>query len=129
MSYSLMAEGRWTLVVAYNADINGNRGISSQTVNFRFLDDPQKLGLQVNFHFTDLIQEQCSGVGQLEFPQLSLRCAGKSPLFVTEHFTFEKIVRNGCTINGNKGLVSDDCYGGEYISPAALFPCRFLLES
>jgi len=54
-------------------------------------------------HLSDLVQEQCPAVSQLEAAGLGLLRVGKGAFFVPEQFRFEEILGNAGTVHGDQG--------------------------
>ena len=63
---------------------------SAQALELAVLQHAQKLHLNGAGHVADFVEKQRALIGQLEFPRLGSRRAGKRALFVAEEFAFEQ---------------------------------------
>jgi hypothetical protein len=80
-----------------------NRCRPAQPVDLPLLERPQQLRLQVGVHLADLVEQQRSAVGRLEFSHAARDRAGERPLLVAEQFGFQQIVRNRRAVQCNEG--------------------------
>ncbi len=66
-------------------------------------EKPQQLGLQVGRHFADLVEKHRALVGQFHQPRLAatLRTC-KGPGGIAEQFALGKVLRQGCTVQGQE---------------------------
>ena len=65
-------------------DVHFDRLGAADPVDLAFLDDPQKLGLEMRVHLADLIEKQGAAIGFLEFADPPRHRSGKSALLVAE---------------------------------------------
>src|SRR6266446_8013764 len=69
-----------------------------QPLELLFLQDAQQFGLQRRRNITDLIQEKCAFVGQLETADLLRYGSGEGAFLVSKKLTFQQIQWDGSTI-------------------------------
>ena len=98
--------------------------MTADTINLPFLDDPQELRLQMYIHFSNLIQQKRSVIGQFKLTKLSLAGARKGTFLISEHLALEQMVRYRRTVHGDKGhripiTLPIDMPGKELLSRAA----------
>src|SRR6267142_3483766 len=70
----------------------------TETLEFSLLQNAQQLWLQLEWHFTDLVQEHGAAVGQFEAADTLGNRPSESAALVTEHLAFKKP-------RGNRGAV------------------------
>ena len=71
-------------------EIQLNTPVAGQPLNGLFLNQLQKLGLNMGRQLADLIQKQRSVVGQLDLTDLAAGgCAGESAFFIAEQFRIQ----------------------------------------
>src|SRR5271165_1151982 len=87
-------------------DVDMNRAIPSQTFQFPFLDRPEQFALQLQGDFTDLIEEQCAFVSQLEAADFLREGTRKRALLVAEQLAFQQSGRNRSAVDFDKRLVA-----------------------
>ena len=77
----------------------------AKPIDFAFLQNAQKLGLQTQRHFADFIQQQRAAVGQLKFA--GFRCGGsrERAAHMAEQFAFQQAFRKRGAVNGDERLV------------------------
>ena len=93
--------------------------------HFAFLQHPQQLGLELQGHVADLVQEQGAAVGGLEEAGAVAIGAGEGALAVTEEFGFEHVLGNGGAVDRHEGTLGTvagvvDGAGQQLIAGAAL---------
>jgi hypothetical protein len=86
----------------------------------------KKFRLNGEGNFSYFIQKNGSSMGKLESSPSIAGCIGKSTFNVTEKLTFQKVLRQGGTVNPNKGLIIPgalkvDLFSKKFFSDAA-FP-------
>jgi hypothetical protein len=59
---------------------------SPDSLDLTVFQNAQQLGLRVQWHFTNLIEEERPAVGQFEPTKTSLVCSSKGPAFMAEQF-------------------------------------------
>src|SRR5437879_7049371 len=87
-------------------DVQGNALVAAQAVGLPGFDDPQDLGLGVQTHLPDLVEEHRPSGGQLELPLVGGVGAREGPALVPEQLAFQKTVRDGRTVDAHEGTVS-----------------------
>ena len=66
------------------------------------LDDAQELGLDLQGHVADLVQEQRPAVGELELAPLPLHGAGESAPLVAEQLAQQQALGEGRAVDGHE---------------------------
>ena len=84
--------------------MNGPR--LTEPLKFTLLKDSQKLGLQVQWHFANLIEKQRAAVRQFELPGFGGTCAREGAFSMTEQFAFDEVFRYCRAVYGNKWFVA-----------------------
>ena len=69
-----------------HADIDGNRLVTPDTLQFSFLKNSQEGKLRLGRKFADLVKENRPTIGGLEPSGTSLKGPGKGTFFVAEEF-------------------------------------------
>ena len=87
-------------------DINPDRVLAPDPVDFLFLQHPQQLGLQDGRHLADFIQQQGAPMGQFELARLGGRGSGKRSLLESEQLALQQILGKGRAIDRHKGAGS-----------------------
>ncbi|CUO31052.1 Uncharacterized protein conserved in bacteria [Flavonifractor plautii] len=67
------------------------------------LQHPQQLGLHLQIHVPDLVQQDIPVPRQLKLAHPGLGGAGESPLLVAEEFGFQELLWDGGTVDGHIG--------------------------
>src|SRR5690606_13601017 len=67
-----------------NADIDGHRLGAANTVDDLFLNGAEQLGLELDIHLADLIEQQGAAVGFLELADTAGNGAGEGALLMSE---------------------------------------------
>ena len=78
---------------------------TTHSLHLAFLQHAQQLGLQRQGHLGDFIQQQGAALGLLELARVGLRGAGEGALLMAEQHGFEHRLGDGCTVDGNEGLL------------------------
>ena len=63
----------------------------------------QKLHLQQDRHFRNLVEKERAVVGLFDAPDAAIGSAGERTLFVTEEFALQKFAGQGGAIDGDPG--------------------------
>src|SRR3954452_2877542 len=72
-----------------DANVDPFRSGRSDALHLADLEHAQKLGLKIVRYVCNLIQEQCSAIGQLETADAIGFCVGKGAFHMTEKFALE----------------------------------------
>ena len=72
--------------------------------DFAILQCPKDLGLRLEAHVSDFIEEDGPAIGLDKFPRLSAVGAGKRAFFVTEEFGLDQLFGDGCAVDSNQWL-------------------------
>src|SRR5215467_11190841 len=64
--------------------------LAAQAPHLSVFEHTQQFGLQLQWHFTDFIQEQRSSTGQFETPWARSDGAGESAFFVAKYLAFNQ---------------------------------------
>src|SRR5580700_3268396 len=86
----------------HDAYVDSLRPRTSQALKFPFLQDAEKLWLQLERDIADFIQEQRALVCYLKPADLLCDRAGERSPFMAEQFTFEQPGRDGSTVELNE---------------------------
>ena len=78
---------------------------AAQALNLLLLQDPQQLGLQVERHVPDLIEEQRALVRQFKAAELLDEGTGEGPPLMAEQLALQQPRRHGSTIHRDEGVV------------------------
>src|ERR1041385_3203104 len=73
--------------------VDFDRAGIAQSLELAFLDDPEQLGLQLQGHLADLVEQYGAAVGQFEATDLPHIGAGERPLFPAEELAFDEVGR------------------------------------
>ena len=85
-------------------DIQGDGLASAHPFHFPFLKNPEQLGLQSQFHFRNLIQQESPAVGLLELARRGRHRAGKGAFFVTKQNGLQHVLGNGGAVDRHERL-------------------------
>src|SRR6185295_974982 len=77
-----------------DANVDLDRLLRADALKRLLLQDAQNLGLRLQAHVADLVEEERAGVGQLEFSLAVLDRAGERSLLVAEELRFDELLRN-----------------------------------
>ncbi len=88
----------------YDAHIKLDRFIGADPLHLLFLQHPQKFGLKVRRHGTDLIQEDSPMIGALELAGLVSDGPGEGAAHMAEQFAFQQGFRDGAAVDRNERL-------------------------
>ena len=69
-----------------------------------FLQDAQELGLQIERHLADFVEEDRARAGHFEQPRLVPVGAGERAFHVPEELAFQQVGRQGRTVDGDERL-------------------------
>jgi len=98
--------------------------LAAHPLELHLLEDPQQFRLQVQRHFTDLVQKHRAVARQFELSQFPRDCAGKGTLFVAEQFGLQQRLDNRRTVHRNVGLIASrivvNHLGDQLLTGAAL---------
>jgi hypothetical protein len=83
---------------SYDAHVHFLRSYAAQAFEFTLLQYAQQLGLQLQRNITDLIQEECALISQLEATDPLRDRAGEGAPFVSEDLAFQQTAGNGRTV-------------------------------
>ena len=86
-----------------NAHVNRAEFGGTHGLDFAFLQGAQQLGLHIERHFADFVEEERAAVGRFEQPLLGLHGPGESAFDVSEEFRFDQRRNDRGTIDRNKG--------------------------
>ena len=112
---------------AQDAYVEGDHLRPAHAYQFPFLKHAQQPPLKGKRQVSDFIEEQGSGVGQLEHARLALTPrAGKRTFLIAEKFAFQQPFGDGGTVHGHERLVFAQAGGvdalGEQLLARAGFP-------
>ena len=93
-----------TVCSRYDADIHLDGAGIADLDELAGFKDTEQLGLQVEAHFSDLIEEDRTVVGLFKKTFRLFQCACKGPGFVSEHLALQQIAAERRTIDRNKGF-------------------------
>src|SRR6266481_784339 len=75
-------------------DVDFSRHGAAQALEFTLLENPQELGLDLNWDVSHLIQEQSAFVGKFETADFLCNRSGKGSSVVAKEFAFQQIKRD-----------------------------------
>jgi hypothetical protein len=78
---------------------------AAHALDLPLLKHAQELGLQFPLEGADLVEEQGSGLRELEPPELFLKRAGEGAALVTEQLRLDQGFRDGGRVDGHEGLL------------------------
>src|SRR5436190_10364308 len=79
--------------------IDGDRFSAAETREGSVLQNVKEFRLQQWSHFANLIEEQCSSVGEFELPRLVRDGSGECATLVSEEFGFQQLRRHGSAVH------------------------------
>src|SRR5213079_3622399 len=82
-----------------HADVDLDRLAAGDALEPLVLEDAQDLGLELERHVADLVEEQRAAVGELELAFLLLGRAGERALLVAEQLALEQTLRDGGAVD------------------------------
>ena len=82
-----------------DADVDLDHLVAAQPLELLLLQHAQHLGLRLEAHVADFVEEDRALVGLLELADLPIGGAGERALLVTEQFGFDQLVGNGGAID------------------------------
>src|SRR5713101_1301619 len=75
-------------------DVDFSRHGAAQALEFTLLENPQELGLDLNWDVSHLIQEQSAFVGKFETADFLCNRSGKGSSLVAKEFAFQQVKRD-----------------------------------
>src|SRR6266850_4807356 len=81
------------------AHVDPHLAAPSHAHELPFFQDTQEFGLREQIHVADLVEEDRTAVGKLEFPLLSPDRPGERPPLVPEQLALDEIDRDGRTVD------------------------------
>ena len=108
-----------------DAGVRGQRLVRAHAVVCPLLQDAQELGLQVERHFADLVEQERAAFGLLESSSAIRDGAGKRSAHVSEEFALQQCLRDGGAIHRDERgrssvAVGVDGSGDEFLARPAL---------
>src|SRR5262245_21305950 len=107
------------------ANIRFDRSVGSKSFKLTLLKSAKQLGLQFGRYVADLVEKQCSVVGEFHAPDLLGDGSGKRSTFVPEQFTFQQSGWDGraveldeCFVLPGAGVVNGP--GDQFLSSSGL---------
>jgi hypothetical protein len=76
--------------------------LSSDPLEFTFLENPQQRYLRLGRELSDLVQEDRAAIGQLEPAEPALKGAGERALLVTEQLRGDQVAWNRRAVHGHE---------------------------
>src|SRR6185436_11049433 len=89
-----------------DADVDLDRLHAAEAHELTLLHDAQQLGLRLDRHVADLVEEDAALVGQIEHALLRIHRAGERALDVTEQRRFEQVRRQVARVHGHERLLA-----------------------
>ena len=88
--------------------LEGNLLVAAQGNVFLGFQDTEQLDLHVHRHGSEFVQKERTFAGQFEFADLAVFAGtGESAALIAEQFGFQQFLRNGGTVQADKGLMTD----------------------
>jgi hypothetical protein len=82
------------------------RAVGAHGPHDSVLQHAQQLGLKLQRHLADLIEEDRSAVGRAEKPVARTRRAGKGAALMAEHLGLQQLMRNRRTVDRHEGAAA-----------------------
>ena len=121
-TFSSASRARGTLVAQISAHVHGHRPRGAHRRHLAPLDRGEQLGLQVQRHIADLVEEQGAARRRLEAADAVFLGVGEGALAVAEQLAFEQRGGHRAQIDRQKHLVARAGSGGGF--RARSVPCR-----
>ena len=108
-------------------NIHGTAFVISEAPDFLFLDDPEKLRLELGGRVADLVHEKGPAVGHFDEAHAAPARPREGPLGVPEEFALQDVIRDGGAVDGDEfsfapgGAAVVDDPGDEFL-PRSAFP-------
>ena len=112
----------------HQAHVYRNRARTADPFELLFLQCAQNLGLEFQGKVADLIQEECSSMGQLQPSDLLSDRSRESAFFVAEQLALEKPGGNGRAIKSDEGMIAAGAQLDGSRERSTLCPFPFLRE-
>jgi hypothetical protein len=108
-----------------HAHVERGRMGRSAPLELAFLEDPEKLWLELGRHVSDLVQEEGASVGLLKASAPADDRTSEGALPIAEEFALHEVLGDGSAVDRNKGLVLPvavlvDHAGDHFLARAAL---------
>ena len=91
---------------SHDAHIAVNGAQRAQSFHHLVLQNSQQFGLQLEWHFTNFIQEQGAAIGLFKLARLGFNGPSEGAFFVAKQGGFEQVFWNGGAVNGDVRLAS-----------------------
>ncbi len=101
-----------------------NRLPGANRLNLTVLQHPQHLGLGLEAHVADLVEEDRAAVGLHELADLAPVGAGERALLVTEELGLDQLLGDRRRVDPDELADGPDPKGGGVAAPPALCRCR-----
>ena len=88
-----------------DADVHPDGAVAADALELALLQHAQDLGLRLEAHVADLVEQEGSAVGDLELAFARRRRAGEGPLLVAEELGFEELFRKGGAAHVHEGFL------------------------
>src|SRR5262249_10888028 len=113
--FAELAVGDLTLEVAMRGgdepDVDANVGMPAHAAKRQRFQQTQELRLERTRHLSNLVEEQCAAVGQVEQALAEVLGVGEGSALVTEQLALEQVLGNGAAVE------SDERSGSARASP------------
>ncbi len=110
----------------HDAHVHLDGPVAPHPLEALLLQDAQDLGLGLEAHIADFVQEQGAFMGQIEFAPVAVRGPGKGPLLVAEELAFDEVFGNGGAVDLHEGARGPAAVGmerpGHQFLAGAVFP-------
>ena len=87
----------------HNAHVDRDVGLSPDPAEGPALEHAQELGLELQRHLPDLVQEQRAGVREIEQALLEVLGVGESTLLVAEELALQQVLGDGAAVEVDEG--------------------------
>ena len=81
--------------------VHADRPALADALEFRFLQDPQQLHLELEAHARDFVQEDGPAMRRLETASLVVQGAGERPLDMAEQLALQQALAQGAAVDAN----------------------------
>src|SRR5690606_34904471 len=89
-----------------DADVDTDGRRAADALELLLLENPEQLGLEVEAHLRDLVQQERAPVRPLERPLHLFDRARECPLLVAEEDALDELVRDRCAVDGDERTVA-----------------------
>jgi hypothetical protein len=108
-----------------DADVDVVGAIAAHRAYVAELEHPEQLGLQIERHVADLVEQQCPAIGFQQQALAGMAGAGEASAHVAEELSLEKLLRNRGGVHGHERMRRAGAAGVDGASHELLTHSRF----